>query len=1039
MTGQTPTGGEEEPDDSGTIATADEDGQTSSTEAPTPTKPPGAAPQSTEQAGSQPRPAAIVWLYTALPDPIPPAQRLTPAFARQLRAAAREAGVDWQLILAVLRARGHDGSTPARPGPLRRLARQLSSLGAVSHPMSALLALTSRNESFAKRALVLEDYYDAVGLRALVTGLKAARSELAARVLDDERIDIYPAGRLDVASGRIDVRILVLVRYLAEVHGQVTVSSLRTGHRLYARPGVVSAHVYGLAVDISALGGLPIAGNQDPGGLTERAVRNILLLPSELRPEQVIALFGLGGPSFPLADHYDHIHVGYGLSPSSQEPSVGEGTSARRPPRAPTQSPADVVAGETGGLLRGETASAQIVKASADAYVSSAAPTRNFGSETTLLGAGSPHGGESHLVRSYLRFDLGELSGPVASARLRVYAITGDKKLGFEVSEVADSSWEERTITYASSPAQSSTVAGSSGPFDAGEWVEVDVSSLVTGSGSLSLALTSSSLSPVALASREFGAAAGPELIVRTTQAPTTSLSPTPSGTAQAADPGFVAAAPIPPTVATLHVSPSGWDGNPCTQVAPCRSFHRAYSRAAPGDRIEAAGGTYPGSESVNGAKSSTMPVVIEAASGASVTVTGSFHVAADYVTVRSIRAVDGWRVVGSDSSDPIVGVRLENVSGRNVFIQNASDPVVTGGDLGPSAGGEIECMEANNVQAPGDQPRPQPACASHDRGIDPSTAPAHDPGEGPVRGSRLTIPLQQGTSEELAMRLRPISGLAAALMAGGLTVPSTASASSTGTLHRFAPVADAFVTKAHPRTNYGGARDLRLDHSPVERSYLRFNVQGLDGPVGRALLYVFARTGSTRGYTAWTISGRPWRESTLTFANAPTLSSAMDTSGGFQSGRWTSVGVTAAVEGDGLVSLALATPSTSKIRLASRQSVLSPRLVIQTDAGPPTVTITSPHAGHVYTQPQTETVAAAASDDVVVRKVEFYDNGSLVKRDSRRPYSYSWAVEESANGEHNWTAKAYDGAKQSSISAPVNVTVDIRGSTPPSDSTPPS
>jgi hypothetical protein len=25
----------------------------------------------------------------------------------------------------------------------------------------------------------------------------------------------------------------------------------------------------------------------------------------------VISLLGLGGPSFPLADHADHIHVGY--------------------------------------------------------------------------------------------------------------------------------------------------------------------------------------------------------------------------------------------------------------------------------------------------------------------------------------------------------------------------------------------------------------------------------------------------------------------------------------------------------------------------------------------------------------------------------------------------------------------------------------------------------------------------------------------------------------------------------------------------------
>ena len=104
---------------------------------------------------------------------------------------------------------------------------------------------------------------------------------------------------------------MVLIRYLAVTFGQVSVSSLRTGHPYYARPGVVSAHVYGLAVDISAVGGWAISGHQWPGSITERAVESILLLPAELQPQQVISLLGLGGASFALADHYDHIHVGY--------------------------------------------------------------------------------------------------------------------------------------------------------------------------------------------------------------------------------------------------------------------------------------------------------------------------------------------------------------------------------------------------------------------------------------------------------------------------------------------------------------------------------------------------------------------------------------------------------------------------------------------------------------------------------------------------------------------------------------------------------
>jgi hypothetical protein len=99
--------------------------------------------------------------------------------------------------------------------------------------------------------------------------------------------------------------------YLAKTFHQVTVACLVSGHRLYARPGVVSAHVYGRAVDIAALGNVSIAGHQQPGGVTEQAVRDILMLPGGMLPKQVISLLGLGGPSFPLANHADHIHIGY--------------------------------------------------------------------------------------------------------------------------------------------------------------------------------------------------------------------------------------------------------------------------------------------------------------------------------------------------------------------------------------------------------------------------------------------------------------------------------------------------------------------------------------------------------------------------------------------------------------------------------------------------------------------------------------------------------------------------------------------------------
>jgi hypothetical protein len=245
--------------------------------------------------------SAIVWLHRVLPDPTPPAQRLSPSFARQLRAAAQDAGVRWSLMLAVLRARGHDGRVPASRARLDRLA------GRLAHSKAAVIG---RGE-FAKQVRALARYNRAVGLRSLVHGLQKAKARLERRILRDAHIAIYPGGRVDIALGHVDVRVIVLIRYLRVTFRDVTVTSLVSGHRYYARPGVVSAHMYGLAADIAALGGVPITGHQQPGGLTEKGVEAILRLPAEVQPQQVISLLGLGGPSFPLADHYDHIHVGF--------------------------------------------------------------------------------------------------------------------------------------------------------------------------------------------------------------------------------------------------------------------------------------------------------------------------------------------------------------------------------------------------------------------------------------------------------------------------------------------------------------------------------------------------------------------------------------------------------------------------------------------------------------------------------------------------------------------------------------------------------
>ncbi len=134
---------------------------------------------------------------------------------------------------------------------------------------------------------------------------------LEKRVLSDERIDIYEGGREDIRSGQIDRRVLATMAYLAESGLRPTISCLKNGHGFYTSSGNVSEHSSGNAMDIAMINGIPILGHQEPGGITEQTVRRLMQLQGTMAPHQVISLLSLGGATLAMADHNDHIHVGF--------------------------------------------------------------------------------------------------------------------------------------------------------------------------------------------------------------------------------------------------------------------------------------------------------------------------------------------------------------------------------------------------------------------------------------------------------------------------------------------------------------------------------------------------------------------------------------------------------------------------------------------------------------------------------------------------------------------------------------------------------
>jgi hypothetical protein len=143
------------------------------------------------------------------------------------------------------------------------------------------------------------------------------------------------------------------------------------------------------------------------------------------------------------------------------------------------------------------------LSATADAYVSSADRSRNFGRARLLRVQGRP------VMRTYLRFEVRGLRDDASRVTLRLFARRSSAR-GVRVRLTA-ARWSERRITFANAPRPTGG-AVSSGRLRARRWASIDVTRLVGRNGTFSFALTGSS---AAIASRESGSTR-PRLVVET-------------------------------------------------------------------------------------------------------------------------------------------------------------------------------------------------------------------------------------------------------------------------------------------------------------------------------------------------------------------------------------------------------------------------------------------------------------------------------------------------------------------------------------------
>jgi hypothetical protein len=196
--------------------------------------------------------------------------------------------------------------------------------------------------------------------------------------------------------------------------------------------------------------------------------------------------------------------------------------------------------------------------ASADAYVTSAKPTRNFARTPALRADAFPK-----IERSYLRFAVTQLPGAVTAARLQLYAESGTQG-GYAVREVVGGDWSEGEITYATAPPLGRVLARS-GSVTRDSWTSVDLTAFILGQGVVNLALTTDDRSAGLYASRETGMTA-PQLVVETVEGTTLS---NPTSTTALPTTASPTTAPPKPTSSSTTITTAPAPTSPPTTSAP--------------------------------------------------------------------------------------------------------------------------------------------------------------------------------------------------------------------------------------------------------------------------------------------------------------------------------------------------------------------------------------------------------------------------------------------------------------------------------------
>jgi parallel beta-helix repeat protein len=616
----------------------------------------------------------------------------------------------------------------------------------------------------------------------------------------------------------------------------------------------------------------------------------------------------------------------------------------------------------------------------ADTYVRLDRPTSNYGTNSSLMVAGG-----TASYQTYLKFTISGLPGIVKSATLRLYVTNGT--VDGPAAYGTDPNWTETGLTWNNRPAITSTGLDDKAAIGVNTWVEFNVTPLITGDGTYSIALVGSSTDGVTFTSRH--GVQIPQLVISTingsatstplpVSTPTETATPTTTSTAL---PTLTPTATNPPTATNLPTATT-----PPTSTTTFSPIADTYVRLASptsnygtNSSLYVAGGT-ASYQTYLKFTISGLPGIVKSATLRLYVTNGTVDGPAAYGTDPN------WTETGLtwNNRPAITSTGLDDKAaiGVNTWVEFNVTPLITGDGtysialVGSSTDG-VTFTSRHGVQIPqlvistingSATSTPLPVSTPTETATPTTTStptntnsptPTFTPTNTPTNTSTSTMTNTQTpgpsltptfTSTPTNTQLPPPatdtpSPTATFTVTPTYTqLPPTATSTSlptetfavtpttiVGYALTFITNVDSYVREAGPTTNYGTNTQLWVAYGTnvSYEGYLKFTVSGVLGSVQSATLRVYSTSSTVDGPAVYSTTN-DWTETGITWNTRPARTSGgMDDKGAIVTGVWIEYNVTPLVTGDGTYSFVLVTTSTDSVSFSSREGSQAPQLVL--------------------------------------------------------------------------------------------------------------